>query len=151
VAKRRPPDPVDEQGHTSDFDAAFRALCCRLKVPADADPIRRWVLVGIALAFNQPEFSSRRRGRPKDPPPSQPDEKALDEIETVMKNDAAGFDTVLNRVIQLRVEDGTLPHRERTAHPKRLRRAWAARQARRGDPPTLASFLRGCWGRWDKK
>jgi hypothetical protein len=65
-----------------------------------------------------------------------------------MEEHPADFPTVLNRVIQIMVEDGKLERADRTTNSKRLKRAWAARHMRRRDLPTLAGILRGCW---DKK
>jgi hypothetical protein len=129
------------------LETAASKLCRRLDVPQGAHWLIQWAWIGVRLASKEPEFKpkTRQRGRPKDGPIAPKDAKILDVIEAVMKEHPSDFRTVLRRVTQYSIEQGELPVAERTTHRKRLKRAWARRQSQRGDIPTLAGVLRGCW------
>jgi hypothetical protein len=130
-----------------DSETAVSKLCRRLEVPLGAHWLIQWAWIGMTLASKEPEFKTkaRQRGRPKDGPIAPRDAKILDVIEAVMKEHPADFRTVLTKTTQYSVKQGELPVAERTTHPKRVKRAWARRQRQRGDIPTLAGVLRGCW------
>ena len=131
--------------HIDDFNARFDRLCLRLGVPLDGSEWSRWALVALTLARGQPEFKKAARGRGRGRSNELIDEKILDVIETVMRLHPSGFKEVFNKVIKAAIKSGWLPPWDRTAHPKRLKRAWHNRQKNRGDVPTMASILRGCW------
>jgi hypothetical protein len=110
------------------LDANFRALCARLNVPFEARPAIRWMLVGMLLASEQPEFKKRHRGRPKGSGGYRRDGRFLDIVEDVMRQ-GWDFETTLERTIAYAEKRGLLKSDVyRTTHKRRLRRLWEQRQ-----------------------
>jgi hypothetical protein len=101
-------------------------------MPTSEPETERWVLVGMLLARQQPEFTQprRKRGRPKGPTGLPKDTEILDAIEQVAAQRGVDFDTVLSHAVPVLIAEGVLVQADRTTHPKRLRRLRQARRAK---------------------
>ncbi len=95
-------------------------LCRRLGVPVKKPNWYRWALVGVVLAYDQPEFTQplRSRGRPKLQKGSRLDEEILRKVAELQSRTGLDFDRALDEVLKT----SDLPAADRTTHRKRLRR-----------------------------
>ena len=60
------PERLNTKQEKAAFDAALNALCLRLGISDDVPYIHKLTLIGIKLAFEQPEFTEKpRKGRPR--------------------------------------------------------------------------------------